>query len=125
MAFADFVSKVAREDRFLRTAADREKEGVFTGRYAINPLNGEVLPVYAANFVLMEYGTGAVMAVPAHDQRDFEFAKKYKIPIEVVIQPVGANLVFAPDTMTEAFVDPGVLVNSSQFSGLPSEDAKK
>jgi leucyl-tRNA synthetase len=120
-----FAEKTAKMDRAKRLMDDYEKEGVFTGAYAVNPLTNKKLPVYTANFVLMEYGTGAVMAVPAHDQRDFEFAKKYGIPIELVIQPVGANLVFAPDTMTEAFVDPGILVNSAQFSGMPSEEAKK
>ncbi len=128
-AVRDFAEKTARMDRAKRLTDDYEKEGVFTGVYAVNPLTGKKLPVYAANFVLMEYGTGAVMAVPAHDQRDFEFAKKYGIPIEVVIQPVGEGehevRPYTPDTMTEAFVDPGVLVNSAQFTGVPSEDAKK
>jgi len=98
------------------------KEGVFTGHYARNPLTGERVPIWVANFVLMEYGTGAVMAVPAHDQRDFEFARKYGIDVKVVIQPEGE--VLAPATMTEAYVDPGILVNSSDFSGLGSEEAK-
>src|SRR5690606_27106051 len=83
-----FIAAVAQEDRFLRTAEGREKEGYFTGRYAINPVNGDAVPIYLANFVLMEYGTGAVMAVPAHDQRDFEFARKYDIPVKVVISPL-------------------------------------
>ncbi|MGI8908339.1 MAG: leucine--tRNA ligase [Candidatus Sumerlaeaceae bacterium] len=117
----EFTARVAREDRFLRTAADREKEGVFTGRYAVNPLNGDVVPIYAANFVLMEYGTGAVMAVPAHDQRDFEFARKYDIPIKVVIQPDQA---IEPDSMDAAYVEPGTLVQSGPFDGTPSEAAK-
>ncbi|HEX5037954.1 MAG TPA: leucine--tRNA ligase, partial [bacterium] len=124
-----FVENVAKMDRAKRLMGDYDKEGVFTGAYAVNPLTGKKLPVYAANFVLMDYGTGAVMAVPAHDQRDFEFAKKYNLPIEVVIEsPVGAG---APGPgggtrpLQEAFVDPGVLVNSTQFSGLPSEEAKK
>ena len=82
-----FINKVVIEDRFTRTAEDKEKEGMFIGKYAINPLNGEEIPIYIANFVLLDYGTGAIMAVPAHDQRDFEFAKKYKIPIKVVITP--------------------------------------
>ena len=69
-----------------------EKEGVFTGRYAINPFSGERIPIWVGNFVLMGYGTGAIMAVPAHDQRDFEFARKYGLPVRVVIQPEGAPL---------------------------------
>jgi leucyl-tRNA synthetase len=81
------------------------------------------MPIYVANFVLMEYGTGAVMAVPAHDQRDFEFAQKYELPIVVVIQPPGRTL--AADSMTEAYEDPGILVNSKKFDGRPSEGAKE
>jgi len=121
-----FIEKVAKMDRAKRLMGDYEKEGVFIGAYAINPLTNKKLPIYAANFVLMEYGTGAVMAVPAHDQRDFEFAKKYGIPVEVVIQAedsgVGAH---GHALLQQAFVDTGVLVNSAQFSGLPSEEAKK
>ncbi|MBC8412984.1 MAG: leucine--tRNA ligase [Nitrospira sp.] len=99
------------------------KEGVFTGFYAENPVTGDKIPVYAANFVLMEYGTGAVMAVPAHDQRDFEFARKYKLPIKVVIAAEAAEVV-NPDDMLEAFLAYGVLVDSGGFSGLTSEEAK-
>ncbi len=102
---------------------DREKEGVFTGSYAINPLTGERVPIFVANFVLMEYGTGAVMAVPAHDQRDFEFARRYDLPIKAVIQPVdGPSL--SPETMEEAWEGPGVLAASGDFSGMKSEEAK-
>jgi len=102
---------------------EQGKEGVFTGSYALHPITGEKVPIYLANFVLMEYGTGAVMAVPAHDQRDFEFAKRYGIPIRVVIQPEGQEL--SQDSMQEAWQGPGVLVNSGEFSGLPSEEAKE
>lgn len=113
-----------------------EKEGLFTGHYAVNPMNGEKIPVYVANFVLMEYGTGAIMSVPAHDQRDFEFAQRYGIPIKVVIVPegriAGAGLVSARESgqqqglpLQEAYEGPGVLVNSGKFSGLKSEDAKR
>ncbi len=105
---------------------DREaarKEGVFTGSYCINPLTGEAVPVYVANFVLMEYGTGAVMAVPAHDQRDFEFAREYGLPIKVVIHPPDREL--NPDEMEEAYTEPGIMANSGPFTGLPSEDAKE
>ena len=91
------------------------KEGVFTGRYAVNPLTGRKVPIYVANFVLMEYGTGAIMAVPAHDQRDFEFAQVYDIPVEVVISPPDDEL--DPATMDCAYVDEGVMVNSDPFTG--------
>ncbi len=119
-----FVDKVAKMDRTKRLKENYEKEGVFIGVYCLNPLNGRRMPIYAANFVLMEYGTGAVMAVPAHDQRDFEFAKKYQIPIVVVIQSAAIETL-DPLTMKEAYIDPGILVNSDQFSGMPSEIAKK
>jgi len=98
-----------------------QKVGIFTGQYAINPVNGEKIPVWVANFVLMEYGTGAIMAVPAHDQRDFEFAEKYNLSIKVVIQPDGTTF----GELQEAYVQEGVLVNSGQFSGLNSVDARK
>lgn len=100
---------------------EREKEGVFTGRYAINPVNGENVPIYVANFVLMSYGTGIVMAVPAHDQRDFEFAKKYNIPIRIVIQNEDESL--SEETMTAAYVDDGIMVNSGDFSGRQNREA--
>jgi len=98
------------------------KEGVFTGKYAINPLNGEKIPIWIANFVLMEYGTGAIMSVPAHDQRDFEFAIKYGLPVKVVIRPEDSEL---PEPLTEAYEDEGVMVNSGEFSGLSSNEGKK
>src|SRR2546429_6026854 len=84
-AVREFVARVSRQEKALRTAADREKEGVFTGACAVNPLTLEPIPIWVANFVLYEYGTGAIMAVPAHDQRDFEFASRYGIPIPLVI----------------------------------------
>lgn len=98
-----------------KEVATREKEGVFTGAYAINPVNGDRVPVYVGNFVLMNFGTGVVMAVPTHDQRDFEFAKKYDIPMKVVIHPKGETLIAAE--MTEAYTDNGELVDSGEFSG--------
>jgi leucyl-tRNA synthetase len=104
-----------------------EKEGVFTGHNAINPLTGKEIPVYVANFVLMGYGTGSVMAVPAHDQRDFEFAQKYDIPIKVVIEPennVDDKGMSCHASTDCAFTEYGVLVDSGQFSGLSSEKAK-
>jgi len=119
----EYVNRVATENRFLRTAEDREKEGVFIGRSAINPLNGERVPIFVANFVLMEYGTGAIMAVPGHDKRDFEFARKYGLPIKVVIQPPGRKLDDA--TLEQAYVEPGVMDKSGPFSGRDSEPAKE
>jgi len=98
-----------------------EKEGEFTGSYAVNPLTGDKVPIYTGNFVVYDYGSGMVMAVPAHDQRDFEFAKKYGIKIKVVIQPTGQEL--DPEEMEEAFTDEGVLVNSAEFSGMNSTNA--
>lgn len=100
-----------------------DKQGVFTGSYCINPFTGDRVPIYVANFVLMEYGTGAVMAVPAHDQRDFEFARKYDLPIKVVVQPQGE--VLDSETMHEASVGPGMLVASGDFTGLDSLSAQK
>ncbi|MFA5352933.1 MAG: leucine--tRNA ligase [Thermodesulfovibrionales bacterium] len=102
-----------------------EKEGLFTGRYAVNPLTGERVPIYVANFVLMEYGTGAIMSVPAHDQRDFEFAQNYGLPVKVVIVEEQKSEVRSQKSeLTEAFEDEGVLVNSEQFSGVRSGEAK-
>ena len=120
---AAFAQKVLIEKQCQNQESELEKEGVFTGRYAINPFNGERLPIYAANFVLMEYGTGAVMAVPAHDQRDFEFAQKYDIPIKVVIQPEEEMLDNA--SMENAYEGIGTLVESDDFNGQNSQDAKK
>jgi leucyl-tRNA synthetase len=101
-----------------------EKEGFFTGRFATNPFSGESVPIWVANFVLAEYGTGAVMAVPAHDQRDFEFARKYQMPFRVVVQPnTGAGLI--AEQMTEAFVEYGRLVDSGPYSGLSSQQAQE
>ena len=100
-----------------------EKEGVFTGRHVVNPFTGEQVPVWVANFVLGEYGTGAVMAVPAHDERDFEFARKYGLPIRVVVRPVDADIPSA-DALTEAVSNDGVIVNSGPWDGLPSDEAR-
>src|SRR3989338_2589497 len=116
-----FVRKVVLEDRFTRTAVDKEKEGMFIGKYAINPVNNEKVPIYIGNFVLLEYGAGCVMAVPAHDQRDFEFAKKYNIPIKAVITPTDYEL--NPEKMTRAYLDDGVLINSGDFNGMNNRDA--
>ncbi|MCX5904084.1 MAG: leucine--tRNA ligase, partial [Proteobacteria bacterium] len=111
-----FIERILKQDKTVRTAEDLEKEGVFTGAYCINPVSGFRMPVYVANFVLMEYGTGAVMAVPTHDQRDFEFTRKYGLDLIVVIQPEGETL--DPKTMTQAYVEEGIMVNSQQFNGI-------
>ena len=116
----DFVNRVRNLSEIARTSVDAEKEGIFTGAYCINPLNGERIPILVANYVLLEYGTGMVMGVPAHDQRDFEFARKYKLPVRVVIQPEGVEL--DPETMTGACDGEGVMVNSGQFNGVPSQE---
>jgi leucyl-tRNA synthetase len=120
---ADFIKRVQAVDPSQRSSEEYEKEGVFTGAYCLNPVNGARMPVYLANFVLMGYGTGAVMAVPTHDQRDFEFARKYGLPMQVVIQPEGDALEAA--LMTQAWEGPGVMVNSGQFDGLDSENGKE
>ncbi len=119
---AAFVDRVKRTDKTKRTADEMEKEGVFTGSYCLNPVTGRRMPVYLANFVLPEYGTGAVMAVPTHDQRDFEFARKYGLSLVVVIQPEGESL--DPETMEAAFTGEGIMVNSAAFDGLKSAAAK-
>jgi len=111
-----FVEKVKKQDKLMRTSEYYEKEGLFLDSYCLNPLTGWKMPIFAANFVLADYGTGCVMAVPTHDQRDFEFAKKFDLPLIVVISPKDRTL--DPATMTEAYVDEGVLVNSGQFNGM-------
>jgi leucyl-tRNA synthetase len=101
--------------------ADLEKEGVFTGSYAINPMNNEKVPVYAGNFVVADYGAGMVMAVPSHDQRDFDFAKKYKIKMKQVIQPKNKDLLKSE----QAYTFEGTLINSGEFNGLDNSEAKE
>ena len=122
-AVRGFVGRMAKISQSQRGAEEGEKEGVFTGAYCRNPFTGEEIPVWVANFVLMAYGTGAVMAVPAHDQRDFEFARKYGLPIRVVITPEDRRL--QAETMKEAYVDAGVMVESGPFSGLNNEEGKE
>ncbi len=116
-----FVQRMKRADRFQREAAETEKEGMFTGRYAVNPFTGEDIPIWTANYVLMDYGTGAIMAVPAHDQRDLDFARKYELPVRVVVQPSGSEL--DGRRMTEAYTGPGRMMNSGAFDGLPNHEA--
>jgi leucyl-tRNA synthetase len=117
----EFIERMSMQDRSIRTVESYEKEGVFIGAYCINPLSGGQMPIYTANFALMEYGTGAVMSVPAHDQRDFEFAKKYGLDIVVVVKPYDDDLDSA--TMAEAFAGEGIMVNSGQFDGMDSVKA--
>ena len=122
-AVKQFIEKTKRIQRSERTSEFFDKEGVFTGAYCRNPMTGERMPIYVANFVLMEYGTGAVMAVPTHDQRDFEFAQAYNLPLKVVVNPVGGEL--DADSMEQAFEEDGILVNSGEFSGMDSGAARK
>ena len=119
-AIAAFVQKVKKQDTIARAC---EKEGVFTGAYAVNPLTGESIPVWTANFVLMGYGTGAIMSVPAHDQRDLDFARQYHLPVRVVIQPKTGEL--DADTMVEAFTADGTMVDSGSFDGLVGQEARR
>jgi len=123
-----FVANIRNMDRIKRGAEDLEKEGIFTGKYCVNPVTGALMPIYVANFVLMGYGTGAVMAVPAHDQRDFEFARKYGLPLKTVINPPDLHArgeVLSESDLTEAYTAPGFLVNSGDFEGMDNESAKK
>ena len=120
-AIAEFQERMALSNRSSQNIESYEKEGVFTGAYVVNPLTKRRMPVYAANFALMEYGTGAVMSVPAHDQRDFEFAKKYNLDIIVVIKPADKEI--SEIAATEAYTGPGVMVNSAPFDGLPNREA--
>ncbi len=113
-----FVERIALQDRSARSIENYEKEGVFTGAYCLNPMTGKRIPVYTANFALMEYGTGAVMSVPAHDQRDFDFAQKYGLDIIVVVKPEDMDL--DGKTMTEAYTGKGVMINSGQFDNMDS-----
>jgi leucyl-tRNA synthetase len=120
----EFLERVKKQDRAKHAEEDYEKEGLFIGAFCQNPLTGQKIPIFAGNFVLMEYGTGAVMAVPAHDQRDFYFAKKFHLPLEVVIQPEGEPSLNAK-TMKEAYTGEGTLVNSGPFNGIPSSQARE
>ena len=125
---SDFQKKVLEfrsQDRSARLSGEIEKEGFNTGQRARNPFDGSSVEVWIANFVLGEYGTGAVMAVPAHDQRDFEFARKFGLPIKFVVCPDGGSVPTAVDQITEASIDYGRLVNSGEFTELTSLEAKK
>jgi leucyl-tRNA synthetase len=113
-AIEEYKAQAARETEIQRGAVDKEKTGVFTGAYAINPVNQARIPIWIADYVMMSYGTGAIMAVPAHDERDFAFAKKYELPIVEVIRPEGRDDATA---LESAYIGAGVMVNSNQFNG--------
>ncbi|MDO8489440.1 MAG: leucine--tRNA ligase [Candidatus Omnitrophota bacterium] len=119
----EFIKKVATESKVIRAASDVKKEGVFTGSFAINPVNNELVPIWIADYVLMEYGTGAIMAVPTHDQRDFLFAKEHKLPMRMVILPKDGSIKSAEE-LTAAFEGSGVQTNSGEFDGLDNQQAK-
>ena len=117
-AISKYIQRARQQSEIERLAADREKTGEFTGCYAINQLNGDQIPIFAADYVLLSYGTGAVMGVPAHDQRDFEFATKKSLPIKVVISPKDWN----GEELSEAYIGSGLLVNSGAFDGISSDE---
>lgn len=114
-----YIERSLRISEIERTSREREKTGVFTGMYAVHPFTGERIPIYVCDYVLATYGTGIVMGVPAHDQRDFEFAKKYGLPIKVVIKPVDGEL---SEPLDKAYEEYGVMVQSGKFTGLTSEE---
>lgn len=118
-----FIEKTARESKIVRAASDVKKEGVFTGSYAVNPVNNETIPIWIADYVLMEYGTGAIMAVPTHDQRDFLFAREHQLAMRIVIQSPDKAIARVED-LTEAYEGDGIQVNSGEFDGLPNQEAK-
>ena len=114
-----FVQSVLQSDQFARSAADAPKEGIFTGAYAIHPLTGARIPIWIANYVMMDYGTGAIMAVPAHDERDYAFARKYDLPVPPVIVPEGET----PESLALPYTGEGLQANSGQFDGMPNRQA--
>ena len=131
-AFRGKVAKFTAQDRSARMTGEVEKEGFDTGRTAINPFTGTAVPIWVANFVLIDYGTGAVMGVPGHDERDFEFARKYDLPVTIVVEPASAQgsgeaglKPLNADTMTEAHAGEGRLVRSGEYNGLPWEEANR
>jgi leucyl-tRNA synthetase len=117
----EYITKARHQSEIERLSTEKEKDGVFTGTYAVNRLTGDKVPIWIADYVLTSYGTGAVMAVPAHDTRDFAFAIKYKLPIKVVISPPSWD----GQPLKEAFVDDGPMINSKQFDGTPNRDGIK
>jgi leucyl-tRNA synthetase len=123
-ALTDAAQRYKAQDRTARLSGEAGKEGVFTGAYAVNPFSGERVPIWIANFVLGEYGTGAVMGVPYGDQRDFEFARKYGLEIRAIVRRAD-GVVLDPATMTEALSADGTVVNSGPYDGLPSAEARR
>ncbi|MFX1385337.1 MAG: leucine--tRNA ligase, partial [Promethearchaeota archaeon] len=119
--YLKLYEEIIKQDKFQRTDIEVEKKGMFIGKYAVNPMTQKEVPIYIGNFVIYEYGAGAVMAVPGHDQRDFEFAKQYNIPIKVVIQPPDYEL--SAEKMTRAYEDDGYLANSNNFNGMENRTA--
>ena len=119
----NFIKEVKTQKEMERTSPESEKEGIFTGSYATNPMTGEQIPILIANYVLMGYGTGAIMAVPAHDQRDFDFAKKYDLPIKAVIQPHEKEEILDGSKMSEAHSEDGYLINSDKYNDLNVNEA--
>jgi leucyl-tRNA synthetase len=120
-AFRENLKRFQAQDRTARMTGEVEKEGFATGRTVVNPFTKQSIPIWVANFVLVEYGTGGVMAVPAHDQRDFEFARKYRLPVTVVVQPEGEQL--SGESLAQAYDGPGKLVHSGEFDGMASDEA--
>ncbi len=120
---AAYRTAAASRSELERMEETKDKSGVFTGGYALNPVNQERIPVWIADYVLMSYGTGAIMAVPAHDQRDFEFARQFELPIIPVIRPDGSEPLIEAE-MVESYVGPGVMVNSDPINGVETTDAK-
>ena len=118
-----FVERIRNMSEVSRTSTETEKEGLFIGAYAINPFNNEEVPIWVANYVLADYGTGAVMGVPAHDERDWEFSTKYNLPKRLVINPVDTE--FEITTMSGAYDGQGTMVNSGMFNGQDNEEGKK
>ncbi|MDD5119950.1 MAG: leucine--tRNA ligase [Candidatus Omnitrophica bacterium] len=119
----EFIKKVSAISKIVRSASDVKKEGVFTGSFAVNPVNNEEVPIWIADYVLMEYGTGAIMAVPTHDQRDFLFAKEHKLPMRIVITPKDGPVKLA-EGLSGAYEGDGVQINSGEFNGLTNQEAK-
>ncbi|MFC1987149.1 leucine--tRNA ligase [Chloroflexota bacterium] len=117
----DYINRTRRQTEIERLSTEKEKDGVFTGAYVINRVNGEKVPLWIADYVLLSYGTGVVMGVPAHDERDFAFARKYALPIRLVIAPPE----WQGEEPGEAYIEPGTMVNSAQFNGLPSRQGIK
>src|SRR5206468_12530280 len=123
-----YKNEAAGKSDLERTELAKKKTGVFTGTYAINPVNNQPTPVWIADYVLASYGTGAIMAVPAHDERDFEFARQFGLPIRTVVRPPDewlkeANCVW--DELSEAYTGDGVAVNSGELDGLPTAECKQ